>query len=857
MGKKVTNLKLKIQTGSDNTLVATWNIDANTTIVTPGSSGGIRVGDWVTVKPGSRWYNGVGIASFVFGQEWQVIQLNGARAVLGRNRSGSNNIVSPINVANLQGGSGSTSGSSTTVTNTVKDYTYTWFYDTGDGVWYIGESGTKEAPNNYMTYSIPSNAIRIHFHIIPNSKTREVNGQQTAYWTGELTIGEYLTSSNPPEVPPSPDVELDKYTLTATVDNVSDPRTDEIEFQIYDMTKVFATGKATVTACMASYKCNVNAGGQYRVRARAANIVGSGRVYSDWTDFTSPVSTIPSPPAAITTIRGASSTSVYLEWNTVNSAETYDIEYTTNVNYFDGADETTTVSDIEFNHYTVTGLESGDEYFFRVRAVTEQAESAWTKPKSVVIGKKPSAPTTWSSTTSVIVGDPLNLYWVHNSEDGSTETYAEVEITIGTDKQTYTVENVGWDDPDNEDKDKTKHYTIDTSKYKEGVQIKWRVRTAGITKQYGDWSVMRTVDIYARPTLDLQLTNQNGDVITTLQSFPFFIEGLAGPNTQEPIGYSVIITADIGYTTVDSVGRTQIVSAGDEVYSQYIDTNDPLLVEMTPANIDLENGATYTVAVTVSMNSGLTALATTPLAVSWTDEQVPIDAEIAYDPANYVCYVTPYSRDEETGELISGYKLSVYRREFDGTFTEIVTGLDSTKNTVITDPHPSLDYARYRIIAISDTTGAVSYYDPPGYPIGGNAVIIQWDEEWSDFEVTNTDERATPSWSGSVLLLPYNIDVAENNTPEATMVKYIGRRYPVSYYGTQIDGKASWNMEVPKSDKDTLYALRRLQIWSGDCYVREPSGSGFWANVTVSFSQKHNDLTIPVTLELTRVEGGM
>ena len=43
----------------------------------------------------------------------------------------------------------------------------------------------------------------------------------------------------------------------------------------------------------------------------------------------------------------------------------------------------------------------------------------------------------------------------------------------------------------------------------------------------------------------------------------------------------------------------------------------------------------------------------------------------------------------------------------------------------------------------------------------------------------------------------------------------------------------------------------------GDVYVREPSGSGYWANVSVSFSQRHTALTIPVTLNLTRVEGGV
>ena len=64
-------------------------------------------------------------------------------------------------------------------------------------------------------------------------------------------------------------------------------------------------------------------------------------------------------------------------------------------------------------------------------------------------------------------------------------------------------------------------------------------------------------------------------------------------------------------------------------------------------------------------------------------------------------------------------------------------------------------------------------------------------------------------------------------------------------------------MDIPKSDKETLYALRRLSIWMGDVYVREPSGSGYWANISVSFSQTHCQLTIPVQIEITRVEGGV
>jgi hypothetical protein len=43
----------------------------------------------------------------------------------------------------------------------------------------------------------------------------------------------------------------------------------------------------------------------------------------------------------------------------------------------------------------------------------------------------------------------------------------------------------------------------------------------------------------------------------------------------------------------------------------------------------------------------------------------------------------------------------------------------------------------------------------------------------------------------------------------------------------------------------------------GDVYVREPSGSGYWANISVSFNQKHNDPVIPVTFDIRRVEGGI
>lgn len=218
----------------------------------------------------------------------------------------------------------------------------------------------------------------------------------------------------------------------------------------------------------------------------------------------------------------------------------------------------------------------------------------------------------------------------------------------------------------------------------------------------------------------------------------------------------------------------------------------------------------------------------------------------------YFCVV-----ESDTPVLIDGIKLSVYRREYDGKYVEIGSNLVNTENTFVTDPHPALDYARYRIVAISDKTGAVSFSDIPGFVIGEKSVVIQWDETYDSFEASDEVQTAKPVWSGSMLKLPFNIDISDSNSADVSLINYIGRAHPVSYYGTQLGVTSTWNVEIDKKDKNTLYGLRRLAVYMGDVYVREPSGSGYWASIDVSFSQTHNSLTIPVTLNIKRVEGGV
>ena len=763
----------------------------------------------------------------------------------------------------------------------VDHYKVRWWYGiklaTGESKGVLGSETTTTT--KHATYSAPENATKVTFYVKPISKTYTSNNKETSYWTADWSTAKtYNFSNDPPEQTSAPTVEIEDLTLTATLENI-DISASKIQFSVVRNNKtVWKSGTANILNNSASWSCSVGAGAEYKVRCRGVR----GDVYGEWSEWSSNYETLPEAPSNITSIKAVSETEVYLAWNKSATAETYDIEYTTKKEYFDGSDQTTTITGIESTHYQKTGLESGEEYFFRVRAVNDHGESGWSSIKSIKIGEPPTAPTTWSSTTTAIVGEDVILYWVHNSKDNSSQTKAELEITINGMTTVQTIIN----STDEDEKDKTSSYTISTIPYTEGTTILWRVRTAGITGTYNTdaddnygWSVQRTIEVHARPTLEFYATDKagnpldsneitaTGDTLHKMESFPFYMYGLPGPETQIPISYHLEIISNEVYETVDNLGNPKTVNAGESVYSRYFDanqqTNDELgysayalLVEMSAGNINLDNNITYTAVCTVSMNSGLTAVSSLVFTVAWTDNIYEPNAEIAYDPETISTHIRPFCPDED-GDLVEGVLLSVYRREFDGSFTELATGLDNLSNTFITDPHPALDYARYRIVATTQSTGAISYADLPGYPVGEKSVIIQWDEAWSSFDAISSEPQEQPAWSGSMLKLPYNIDVSDNNKPDVALIEYVGREHPISYYGTHLGTSSTWNVVVEKDDIETIYGLRRLARWMGDVYVREPSGSGYWANITVTFSQKHLDLTIPVTLDIVRVEGGV
>lgn len=736
----------------------------------------------------------------------------------------------------------------------IDHYKVQWWFFTGNkdkkgnAIWIQGED--SEVTINQSVYDAPSNARQVRFRVKPIAKKHKVKGKQVAYWTVDwckYAVHKFATYN--PDTPSTPTVTINDFKLTAEVSYYGSGVTgaDEIEFRVIeDNIKTKYTGKSSIKTNYASIQCDVDAGHEYKVQCRARK----GTEYSNWSENSSSVGTIPSAPNGLRRVtNNVPASEVQLNWNAVSSATSYVVEYAREKRYFDGSSPSNVQSvTVEGVWAEITGLDTGATWWFRVKAVNSAGTSSASELLSVILGKKPSPPTTWSLKTSVVIGEAATLYWVHNTEDGSKQEAAQIEITRNgsTEIIDYTSSSQNTDEEEH-----TYFYEKSTTGWTSGTTIYWRVRTKGITNEFSDWSMQRTIRAYAPATLTFE-----SSIPAHLTAYPLLVSVTAQPPEQTALRFFVSVTAEESYEALDYDGNSKWISEGDVIFSKnYNGSNNALSVNLTPSDLTLYNNISYKLTVSASMDSGMHPENTAEFDIAFEDDELDPNAEIGFDPENVSTFITPYCTDEND-DPVTNVILSVYRREFDGTFTKIADGLPGDVMTAVTDPHPALDLARYRIVAISNTTGQIAFTDLPGYEIDEHAVIIQWDETWSNFDPSlDGDER--PNQVGSFLRLPYNVDVSDNYSPDSSLVEYIGREHPVSYYGTQRGSTSTWNMEIERDNDETLYALRRLAIYRGDVYVREPSGSGYWANIKVSFSSKHCEVTIPVTLNISRVEGGV
>lgn len=759
------------------------------------------------------------------------------------------------------------------VEKNVDHYEYFWKYATGDGIQYSNPESNEPSKTTvkYTTWDIPANVKHLFIKVKPvaKKKPKSVDANQSPYFTGAWaqTPQIYLDAlNNMPEVAPAPTVTIKDNILTASV-NITDSKTTAVKFRVVqdNTTEFNKSGLIDVTYGYASFSCAIEEGHTYKVQCISYN--KKEDIYSEdtygkniWGEFSSDTKTA---PGAVSTsslsVEATSSTSVLLTWAKVQNADKYEVEYTTNSSYFDTSTQvqSMTVTSTSAN----ISLQTGVEWFFRVRAISNDVseEGKWSGIVSVILGREPTAPTTWSNVTTAIVGEKIILYWIHNTIDGSKQKGAELQLIVNG--QMQPIINPPIEILADEENEKTSRYELTPSEYGDGAIIEWRVRTRGILASYSPWSVTRMIKIYAQPTLYLTPSGLENTVDGyTMHRFPLDFSAYAGPSAQTAIGYQITITSKSQYHLFDTDGNIHGINIGDILFSQYFSFNsNNVRFTFTPADVILMDYMNYNLKVTVTMDSGLSADADFDLYVSYDAiSDYYLRATVDVDRETLTTLIYPECRRIDDESLIPNVSLSVIRIGYDNELVTVLSGIDNTDRTAVIDPHPSLNVVRYRIMAVFMDTGQIDFFDTSEEYVGVTDIVINWDEMREGLALNDNDENLIdPRWIGGMLRLPYNIDINDTMKPDAELVDYIGRKHSVAYYGTKTNHNSKWDVMIDKNDADTILALRTLGVWRDNVYVREPSGTGYWASIEINMSQKHNEPGVPVSLTITRVEGGV
>lgn len=797
-------------------------------------------------------------------------------------------------------------------------YAVKWWYTTSNGKTYEGSTESIGSINNKVAlYSIPAIATGIKVRVTPVATTN--SDTKKAYWTGE-GVYKTWSKTLPPNKPTLEDPVLNSNyttaTVTATINREDLIRTDKIRFYLVDadnrsvieQTKDVKPDALTLKAT-ASFSLTSN--NKYVFLAKAINVQGKVNKLSAYSDATKAFY------SALSRVENVSSTilpnkNVKFTWKALKTIQNgdqesgYILEYTTNkTDFINGTAEQVTVhtnsAELSLNY----GI-----YYVRVRAYKSidgnDVVGAWsgdgTKqyPYHVrKLSKDPYPPTVWTNVNRVTSPNPFIVSFVHNSADGST--WKRARIILSNEEHTETIDVTN---PDQYAEDQSYSREIRPTLY--GLYadsvIQVRVATQSLwddgafdpsDDQFNDPVEVEFIRI---PSYSVSLQSPGYDPDTLeLKQLPLTVVYFESGGVSL-LGMNVTVSANNAYPDVNALGEAQFISEGEIIYSKYHsypsdeswsggsyapwpNYYDYLRIKST--ELKLKTGISYSITLESHFVNGLTDQRTIDFTSAVEPPDYTFSGTVVYDPETMGATIDVWSyyyTDQMDVATINGLfvdyfqgltadmvysgqltypdvDISVYRIQPDGDMILIDSGLQSNGTSAF-DPHPALDVARYRVVVTDNATGYIDYTDIESEPIGEYNLVFQWDENYISGREIIDEEYEVPVATGKILKLPFNINISESHDMEVQNVNYIGRKHPVSYYGTQTGEKASWSTDVPKTDTESLALLREMAVYPGNFYVREPNGNGYWANIKVSYSINYDSVVIPVSVDITRVEGG-
>ena len=258
----------------------------------------------------------------------------------------------------------------------------------------------------------------------------------------------------------------------------------------------------------------------------------------------------------------------------------------------------------------------------RVRSKRDSLLSGWTESATITTIVAPNAPTITAKPASVIaVGSSAVISWTPNHPDGSAQTQAQIEYTVGSAAaKTATVQGAGTS------------YRLPASATASEGTVKVRVRTHGLDPDWGAWTSYYSFTVAVPPEAHFTTPGINGAKIGDL---PLVVE------------WSITDSTGVASQTLqllDDSGKvlhTANPSTGSREY------------ELGAGTYQLSNATAYRLRLTVRGGSSLATTATRSFSTSFAEPARP-DAGLSVDPSDLSAAVTVYagSPSSETGEVV-------------------------------------------------------------------------------------------------------------------------------------------------------------------------------------------------------------
>ena len=348
---------------------------------------------------------------------------------------------------------------------------------------------------------------------------------------------------------------------------------------------------ASLSASATNYTDNgISANHRYAYRVRSKGNGGtSGYSTSGY------IYTTPAAPSSVTAAKDSASSVTLSAEGLPAWAEGYEISRTA-----DGGGSWQTVGTAGTFPWTDASAPAGT-IRYRVRSYRGDLYSAYVESNSITTITPPLAPTVQALPSVVATGSTLTVQWSPNHPDGSAQTQAQVEYTVGSGSpQTATVQGAGTS------------YRLPASATASAGTVKVRVRTHGLDDEWGAWSAAQTVRVAVPPSASITVPPVDG---ARVGSLPLTVEWDASDATG-----------------VSSQSIALLDSAGSTLYSASLGASERELV-LDESTYQLSNATDYSLRLTVRGGSSLTTTATRSFSTSFAEPARPT-AQAATDPSD-------------------------------------------------------------------------------------------------------------------------------------------------------------------------------------------------------------------------------